>query len=489
MEPCEIERETGLTVYAGSICEAGGATYFLGRRGSEKFVGTVGRPGIAGRQTGRLDGRPVVVGPLDHENACRVRRRLAWTAPRLIGLRGSIGMGDRLGLATPGHVRAARGSGLACILAQQSMREMTRTRRTPEDVMDCVTWGVLQEGFREGFGSDADHLHAPADVDATAKAGFTMFTIDPGAHVDDEADTLGAAALAERYARLPFDSLETTPGDLKRSYVGKPLPIAVSGGAALAEETLVRAAVKYGRAIAHSVRMQRHLKQVGPAEFELEVSVDETQSPTSAAEHYLFALELRRLGVEWVSLAPRFVGRFEKGVDYIGELGEFRRAFAEHVAVMRALGPYKISVHTGSDKFRLYPIVSELADGLVHVKTAGTSYLCALETIARLEPALFREILGFARERYEEDRTSYHVSADITNVPLPDALDDAELPALVRDFHAREALHVTFGSVLTADGGERFGARIRQVLQDNEEAHYAALAAHLGRHVELLKRR
>ena len=91
--------------------------------------------------------------------------RAYFQAPSLLGLETSLGLGDRLGLATPGHIRAVRGTCLGPILAQQSIREMERTNRTPDDVMDDATWGVLQEGWREGFGSDADHLdsHEPSD--------------------------------------------------------------------------------------------------------------------------------------------------------------------------------------------------------------------------------------------------------------------------------------------------------------------------------------
>ena len=101
-------------------------------------------------------------------------------------------------------------------------------------------------------------------------------------------------------------------------------------------------------------------------------------------------------------MASRLVGRFEKGVVYIGDKDEFRRSFAQHVAVMKALGPYKISIHSGSDKFSIYPIVpivAELAGPYVHVKTAGTSYLEAIQSIAMIAPALFREILDFAHQR------------------------------------------------------------------------------------------
>ncbi|MCD6364744.1 MAG: hypothetical protein J7M14_02595, partial [Planctomycetes bacterium] len=232
-----------------------------------------------------------------------------------------------------------------------------------------------------------------------------------------------------------------------------------------------------------TVSMHRRLKQVAPGDWELEVSVDETESPTSTAEHYFFAAEFKRLGVEWVSMAPRFVGRMEKGVDYIGDLDVFRRSFAGHVAVMRTLGPYKISIHSGSDKFSIYPIVAEMTGGMVHLKTAGTSYLEALRALAAIDPQLYREILDFARGRYETDKATYHVSADVSKVPAADSVPDDELAALLDDFDARQVFHVTFGSVLTADGGAKFRDRIYEQLKRDEETHYAALEKHLGRHV------
>jgi hypothetical protein len=234
--------------------------------------------------------------------------------------------------------------------------------------------------------------------------------------------------------------------------------------------------------------MFRHLDgSIGRA-YELEVSVDETESPTSPAEHYFFAAELKRLGVRWVSMAPRFVGRFEKGVDYIGDLDEFRQSFARHVAVMRTLGPYKMSIHSGSDKFRIYPTVAELTDGLVHLKTAGTSYLEALRATARIDPGLFREILDFARGQYEEDKATYHVSAEVGRVPPAGEVAEDDLPSLLDDFDARQVFHVTFGSVLTAEGGRRFGRRLTETLERNEQAHYDALAVHLARHATPLAR-
>jgi len=122
----------------------------------------------------------------------------------------------------------------------------------------------------------------------------------------------------------------------------------------------------------------------------------------------------------------------------------------------------------------------------VHLKTAGTSYLEALRAIAKIAPGLFREIMAFAIERYPDDRASYHVSADLAKVPAPSSLADSDLPALLDQFDTREALHVTFGSVLKAEeaGRLRFKDRLMQALAEQEEVHYDTVRAHLARHAE-----
>jgi hypothetical protein len=248
-----------------------------------------------------------------------------------------------------------------------------------------------------------------------------------------------------------------------------------------------RAAAKYGRVVDHTVGMYRHLKgRMGSKPFELEVSVDETDTVTSLAEHIYIAAELKRLGVSWVSLAPRYVGEFEKGVDYIGDLATFEASFKQHAAVARALGPYKLSLHSGSDKFRIYPIAVEHTRGQAHLKTAGTSYLEALRAIAMTDADLFRKILALAVARYPEDRATYHVSARIDALPQAGAMPDAALPDLLEDFHAREILHVTYGSVLNHPD---LGPALRTVLEANVSLYTTLIAKHFDRHLAPFKRR
>jgi hypothetical protein len=496
----EWEEMNGSILYPHSFVETGESAFFLGRdeRTGKKWLG------IRGDASG-FEGKVQAVGdtwlcPLSATNASVLRERLPWLRPVPLGLQKSFGFGDRLGLATPGHVRAVRGTGIAPIFAQQSVRENTRTGRTPQQVLDEAMWGVFQEGWQQPWGADADHVKNATDFDPFIAAGYTLFTIDPGDHVDNDVPGASMEVVAAKLQALPWDILEDTQRDMERRYLGRSF---ILPGTVLVfdREKLWRAAAKYGQAIAHTVQMYRYLvdgirrhvltpedrQAQGSGEgFELEVSVDETETPTSPAEHFYIASELRRLGVRWVSLAPRFVGRFEKGVDYIGNLGAFEAELKQHVAVAQVFGPYKISLHSGSDKLSVYPILARCAGDWIHVKTAGTSYLEALRAIAEIAPALFREILLFARERYATDKATYHVSADVHRVPTGDQWSDAELATVLNLFDGRQVLHVTFGSVLTernADGTFRFRDRLLEALRNNEEKYFAVLQAHFAEHL------
>ncbi|HMN29900.1 MAG TPA: tagaturonate epimerase family protein, partial [Caldilineaceae bacterium] len=458
----ELSRLSTTEVYPSSIVAAQGLLFFLGRKAGSKQLGCVAQEAaplasLAGQTTSvASEGNALILllGPTSAANAATLRTLLPFLQPRPWGLRKSAGCGDRLGLATPGHIRAFRqtfgdaGAGMAAILAQQSIRENARAGRTPQEVVDDAMWGVFQEGWQHGYGADADHLKTSADVDVCAAAGYTFYTVDPGEYVDDEANSASVATLRQKVAALPWERFRSNPEALLKQLADQRIDLGELA-VTLSVEDVLRAAAKYGKAVAHTVFMYSHLiKVMGERPCELEMSVDETETVTSLAEHIYIAAELQRLAVPVVSLAPRYVGRFEKGVDYIGNPDEFARSFAQHVAVAKTFGPYKLSLHSGSDKFTIYPLAAQLAGDLVHLKTAGTSYLEALRAIAQLDPALFRRILDFALERYPIDRASYHISAVVDKMPVASRMPDGDLPTLLDDFHARQILHVTFGSVL-----------------------------------------
>jgi hypothetical protein len=387
-----------------------------------------------------------------------------------LSLSPSFGFGDRLGLATPGHIAAVRAAGgkFAPIFAQQSVRENERTRRTPQQVMDDAKRAVEAAGWDFSWGADADHLKTVEDLAPFVEAGYTFFTVDPGGYVDNLADTDSADILSQKISASDWDELSTLYLHGAEEQVwGQFEP-----------ETLRRAIVKYGQAIQHTVVMFTRLSQ-RKDEFDFEVSVDETDSPTTPLEHFFIANELTRLRVRFTSLAPRFIGRFEKGVDYIGDLGALDAELAKHAAVTTHFGTYKLSLHSGSDKFSVYPMIAKHWGERIHVKTAGTSYLEALRVLATYTPDLFMKLYSLGRECYEIDKRTYHVSAQLERLPATD-----DLPSLLDDFHAREMLHVTFGSALV-----QFGDELKEALVKYETAYLEGLQAHFEKHLRLLRAR
>jgi hypothetical protein len=473
-----LEGLDGLAIYADSVTERDGTTYFMARK-AERQTKVLGVKGDTVGFTGmHHEASNALLCPLTAKNAAALRTRLPWLKPAPLDLRTSVGLGDRLGMATPGHVRAVRGTGIAPIFAQQSVRENARTGRTPQQVLDEAMWGVFQAGWRDAWGADADHLKTPQALKPFVAAGYSFYTVDPGDFVDHDAETDRAAPLHDKVNALPWLTLDSSPDDLKHRFLDRSFALD-SFTLTFDNVTLLRAAAKYGKAVAHIADMYRQLKSLmGSMPFDFEVSVDETETPTAIHEHFYLAAEMRRLGVEWVSLAPRFVGRFEKGVDYIGDLGALEANLAGHAAVLRYFGGYKLSLHSGSDKFTVYPLAVRHAGGLVHLKTAGTSYLEALRVWAEVEPETFRHVLNFACERYATDRATYHVSAVLDHMPAVADLPDAALPGLLDQFDARQVLHVTFGSVLN-----RYGDTLHALLECHEARYADRLHTHFERHL------
>jgi tagaturonate epimerase len=414
-----------------------------------------------------VDGRAVRVVPKTPASAAVVRELLPHLRPRALGTAPSFGFGDRIGIATPGHIRALRstGSALAPVLAQQSARELERMGRSFSDVLDAATWGALETGWTSGYGADADHLRTADEVESALAAGFTMFTIDPSAHVDESARAATSRDLERAVDELPWQTLEDDWPAMKSRH-----------GNAADDLAIARAAAIFGHAIAHVVELARLLDG---ATRDIEVSVDETGAATTPFEHLFLAVELRRLGVLFTSLAPRFPGRWEKALDVDGDFDAIASAVRAHAAIAAEHGPYKLSVHSGSDKFSVYPLLAEESGGTLHVKTSGTSYLEALRVVAVAEPDLFREILTLARARFELDRASYELSPD-AHVPSV----SGDLAALLDDPGARQGLHVTYGAVL-ADA--QVGPALTTALNNAADEYARVLEGHLGRHLSLLQ--
>jgi tagaturonate epimerase len=453
-------------------------------------AGTEFPDGLVG-EVSPLAGGSVLIAVTNGTSAAALRRHVPWLRPQRVLQGTSIGLGDRLGLAGPGHIRALRGyTGIAPVLAQQSARELARTRRTFADVLDAATFAAMAEGWRDGYGADADHLRSVTDVETAVAGGFTSVTADPGELIVVLPGSASRGTVAGAYQRVPWAALDDDevsfaaryPAYLETDMSTIPLPA----------DALKAAAARFGAAVVLLVAMYHRLEVlVGPHVADFEVAVDETPNATTLVDHVYLATELGRLGVRWTKLAPRFVGRFEKGTDYLGDPAALEADVAGHAAVARRFGNYRLSVHSGSDKFSIYERLQRATRGHVHIKTSGTSYLEALRTVAKVEPQLFRRAWSVSKDSYEVGRSSYLVSAHLRDMPDVDSFRDQDLPGLFAYGDVREVLHVGFGAVLApeplprdaGDVGGDLNEALRACLWANRERYWSDLQAHMGRHL------
>ena len=472
------------TVAASSQTREDGVSYALVELDGVELLCVSGAAGSArGFGTAeeiRASGGVVSLCHLNHENASELRRRLAFTAPSTLGKTDiTIGVGDRLGMAGRGHIRAFRGYKANPVLAQQSVRELTLTSRSFAEVLDSSTWAVFAEGFRAPWGADGDHLKAVEKVAEALAAGFTMITADVSDHLHTRFLAAGDAEAEAAYSALDAAYRK----DVEDRYLSRPFQAAGSQ-VSFTRPVLMKTVLAYRDSLDHAAALYRAGTSVARAGgFDFELSIDETDSPTSPQAHVFMALEARRKGVTVTSIAPRFVGEFQKGIDYIGSVKDFEAGFAVHAGIAETLG-HRISVHSGSDKFSVFPAVGRLSRGRFHLKTAGTSWLEALRVISSADLPLFRDLYNRALERYQAARAYYHVTPDLSRLPASaEMLDEKSAPALLEDADARRLLHITYGEMLAVPELKK---RFFGVLSAKAEAYRTGLQSHIGRHLQTL---
>ncbi|MFC1692689.1 tagaturonate epimerase family protein [Candidatus Latescibacterota bacterium] len=470
-------------VIRGSLTRVGDGIFMLVERENKPFLAVLSPhertlSGFSGESLTEHEGDVTyhaVLCPLDHGNAVQLRKSLPCTGPSVLSCRKSFGTGDRIGYptpATPAHIRACERYNITPVLAQQSVRENQKTGRSFEQVMDDVTWSVFRCGFLLPWGADADHLKTLDDISEAVNAGFAMFTLDPSDLIDNGADTDSDNTL-RRKLDLLFTDREKADSFISR----------YEGWDGCDERTVVRSCVKYISVTRHAVKAYGYLvDRLGDSGFNFEMSIDETSTPTTVLDHRIIVKELNRKGVRLFSLAPRFEGDFEKGIDYRGSIECFSTSLANHVALAKELGDYRLSLHSGSDKFSIYPVFGRITDGFFHVKTAGTSYLEALKVIIHADMELFRKILALSVETFHENASSYHISANVNRVPDAEKLSREKAENLIAsDPDMRQILHIAYGVVL-----HRLGDELKAGLYNNRELYHNFLMIHIEKHLSLL---
>ena len=379
----------------------------------------------------------------------------------------SLGVGDRFAHQAKAQLKA-------CVLAAEqgadvvpvwnkSHREHTTVGSQPGSVRAAADAAVRELGWNKPYHVDADHIRLETVDGFIASSDF--FTIDVADSIGKSADAEHVWSFVKRHTELV--------GRLEIEGIERPLEIT--------RIDVERTADKYLRAVEEAAGIYRRIVHAkGEGRLITEVSMDETDSPQTPPELLVILAAIAAEGIAIQTIAPKFTGRFNKGVDYVGDLAQFEKEFAQDLAVIAyAVGRYampanlKLSVHSGSDKFSLYaPIRRALArsGAGLHIKTAGTTWLEEVIGLAEAGGeglAVAKEIYAKAFEKRDALCAPYAAVIDIDAAKLPgsgevQAWTSRQFVAALRhdpscaEFnpHLRQLIHV--GYKVAAQLGDRY---------------------------------
>ena len=387
----------------------------------------------------------------------------------------SFGVGDRFAHQAKSQLRAFQmiaADGIDVVpVWNKSNREHTFIGSEPQSVFDAAKHAVQELGWTKGWHIDADHIRLET-VDRFIPCS-DFFTIDVADSIGKPAAPGDVQAFVDRHPELI--GTISLPG--------------VSAPFTTTRSDVERVTAKYLLAVQDAGKIYRHIIAAkGEGNVIAEVSMDETDAPQTPVELLIILAALADEKIRLQTIAPKFTGRFNKGVDYVGDLVQFEKEFNDDLAVIaHAIQQYglpanlKLSVHSGSDKFSIYPIIRKSLQRTgagLHVKTAGTTWLEELIGLAEAGGdglALAREIYAYALEHVDELCAPYASVIDIDRSKLPTAQTvnswtGPKLASALRhipshpDFnaHVRQLLHVSFKIAAKA------GTRYTDLLKANE---------------------
>lgn len=387
----------------------------------------------------------------------------------------SFGVGDRFAHQAKAQLQAfqrlAEDGIQVAPVWNKSNREHTFVGSQPQSVLDAAQAAVTALGWTEPWHVDADHINLTTVDRFLGCSDF--FTLDVADAIGQSAASSDVTAFVDRHPEL----------------VGTVTIAGIETPFSTTRTDVERIASKYLKAVQDAGSIYRHIEAAkGEDNFIAEVSMDETDAPQTPPELLIILTALADENIKVQTIAPKFTGRFNKGVDYVGDLVQFEKEFNDDLAVIQhAIQQYglppnlKLSVHSGSDKFSLYPIIRRALQRTgagLHLKTAGTTWLEEIIGLAEAGGdglALAKEIYAYALEHVDEFCAPYASVIDIDRSQLPESAvvnswSGPRLASALRHIpdhpefnqHIRQLLHVSFKVAAKA------GSRYIDLLKANE---------------------
>ncbi|MCU1253400.1 MAG: hypothetical protein JWQ49_6429 [Edaphobacter sp.] len=388
----------------------------------------------------------------------------------------SVGVGDRF-------AHQAKAQLAACLLAanagvevspvwNKSNREHTIIGSDPTQTRREADAAVKELGWTKPYFLDADHINLKTVARFLGPCDF--FTLDVADLIGQPADGGEVAAFVKRHPELI--------GAVKIPRIAEPFKTD--------EAFVAGVANKFLAAVQHAGRIYRFLvENKGAGRFVAEVSMDETDSPQTPVELLIILAAIADERIPIQTIAPKFTGRFNKGVDYVGDVAQFTKEFNEDLAAIAfAVKTYglpenlKLSVHSGSDKFSIYKAIHDAMktfDAGVHMKTAGTTWLEELIGLAEAGGSgldIAKEVYAEAYAHSEELCAPYATVIDIdpTKLPKPEEVNawtSAQYTSALRHEQSNKAYNPSFRQLLHVGFkvAAKMGDRYLRALEANEE--------------------
>ena len=331
----------------------------------------------------------------------------------------SFGSGDRFAHQGKAQLEAsilAKNEGLTITpVWNKSFREHKTVESTPTDVREEANEAVKELGWVGQYLVDADHINL--DNVETFIDASDFFTLDVADYIGKLASEDEINSFVEKYS----------------SYIGEWTVPGINEAFNISKDFLHTVASDFLYAINEASQIYNYIaKKKGADNFVTEVSMDEVKTPQTPAELFFILAAISDAGIPAQTIAPKFTGRFNKGVDYVGDIHMFSKEFEEDILIIKqAVKEFelpqnlKLSVHSGSDKFSIYGPINTIIkkhDAGIHIKTAGTTWLEELISLAEVEGeglAIAKNIYAQALNRFDELTAPYSSVIDIQFNNLP----------------------------------------------------------------------
>lgn len=385
----------------------------------------------------------------------------------------SFGIGDRFGHQGRAQLEALmKAKEFGCDIVpvwNKSHREHSIIGTCPADVRKEADAAVAECDWKDSYYVDADHINL-TNVDLFVESS-DFFTID----------------VADSISKEPRQQELNEFMESNKKLIGLLQVSGIEGGIEISQRSIEQIGLKFLSAVKEAARIYRHIRRArGADDFITEVSMDESDEPQRPVELLFILSALSMEGVLVQTIAPKFTGRFNKGVDYVGDVAQFEKEFNEDIAIINyAVNEFalpanlKLSIHSGSDKFSIYKVMNkaiEKFDAGLHIKTAGTTWLEELIGLAAAGGEgldIARDIYKQALSRFGELCGPYSTVIDIDTKNLPDleeirAWSSEEFANALRHDQShsaynpnlRQLLHV--GYKIAAEMGDRYIDALRR---------------------------